>query len=279
MTSKDSVDLPVSEPVGETIARVVSISAIDPTDQELGLPPEVLADLRAHFLVEPDELTARRHLGRILAARDELTKTAAVAQPRRRVWATAAVASAISLFGTAGMAAAGVLPEPMQNLAADVVAPIGVDLPRKGPIAAGEPSPGSSTGTGRQTDPSPTTPNPDRAPDLTGPASSGSPSTTTPPVTVPAEPSPTVPDPMSPTPTTSIGGTPEGGDGADSSSAQPGDGAASTGNPGHGNNDGQGNGNAGDKGGGDSDKGEQDKGEQDKGEKDKGEQDKGEKGN
>lgn len=52
----------------------------------------------------------------------------------------AGVVFAGSLFGTAGLAAAGVLPEPVQNVAADVLARVGIEVPRSAdhPASTGE---------------------------------------------------------------------------------------------------------------------------------------------
>jgi hypothetical protein len=119
----------------------VTSGSQDPLEGE-PVSDEVSADLdalRRALVHPPSSEIATRHLSRItgdagralrgqgLASHyDEL---AARREHRRRRWAVAAVASVGVVLGTGGLAAAGVLPTPVQDVIADVARPFGLDLP------------------------------------------------------------------------------------------------------------------------------------------------------
>ncbi|MFN8041636.1 MAG: hypothetical protein U0Q07_20640 [Acidimicrobiales bacterium] len=89
----------------------------------------VAADLRQAFLVDPDPAVAQDHLAAMAAvALDRGSLAPTDGRSGRKAVAAAVVAGAV-LLGTAGLAAAGALPAPVQNAAHRLVAPIGIDLP------------------------------------------------------------------------------------------------------------------------------------------------------
>jgi hypothetical protein len=92
----------------------------------------VVEDLRAVYLVAPAPAVADAHLAAMADAfgTSELVdaRVLPIRIPRRRLVVAAAAFSAV--LGTAGLAAAGGLPAPVQNRIAAFVAPIGIAIPR-----------------------------------------------------------------------------------------------------------------------------------------------------
>lgn len=82
----------------------------------------VLQAVRTRLAEEPDELTVRRHLKAMRAA-----KPATLA---RRLLQRSAVAVAAAMVLTATLAAVGSLPGPVQEIAADAAQKVGIQLPR-----------------------------------------------------------------------------------------------------------------------------------------------------
>jgi hypothetical protein len=100
--------------------------------------PVLTAVLRGTLLAPPDEVTRRRHLAAMVAAHAETRPTAlAHHEPvrptlarrgRRRPLVAAGVAGAV-LLGSAGLAAAGQLPAPVQSRLAAAARIVGLTLP------------------------------------------------------------------------------------------------------------------------------------------------------
>src|SRR4051812_38952933 len=104
------------------------------TDADLGPALErTAADLRTAFVREPDPAVADRHVAAMVAAASAASavgSTMVVTGPsRRRQLAVAGGVVAAALAFTGGLAAAGVLPRPLQDAVADFVRPVGIDLP------------------------------------------------------------------------------------------------------------------------------------------------------
>lgn len=97
-----------------------------PTPPDLA---DVVADLKVAFLVPPDELTTRRHLAALAAAGSdhESSATRSRRSRRRRILVPIGVTGGL-ILATSGLAAADVLPAPVQRAVAAVAAPFGIDL-------------------------------------------------------------------------------------------------------------------------------------------------------
>lgn len=125
--------------------------AIPGDDERLGEIARFAQDLNRAFPVSSTEALEGTHVSamlatsRLMAANGEVVE----AQPRRQPMFTtfmhsrmakisAAVAAAMLAF--AGVAAAGVLPSPLQNAVADAVAPAGINLPGGTEVKATEPA-------------------------------------------------------------------------------------------------------------------------------------------
>ena len=134
----------------------------DPTDERL---QPVVAELRRLYLVAPAAAVEEQHLARMIAVRE--TSAAAVVAPlgriRRRRAAVAGAIVAATMAGSIGLAAAGVLPGPLQNAAAAAVRPLGLQLHTtdpEAPPAGSQPAatttvPGTGNGTGSAADDAP----------------------------------------------------------------------------------------------------------------------------
>ena len=124
----------VSCRTGWAIALVVT-EDLDTNDPSGGETPvelqDVIADLRSTFLVAPDEEVTSRHLA---AMRKEAGVTAprkfsSSPRSRRRRSLVAVGVGGGLVLATGGLAAAGVLPGPLQGTVAAVAHPFGIQLP------------------------------------------------------------------------------------------------------------------------------------------------------
>jgi hypothetical protein len=131
---------------------------------DANLLPDVQAiavDLRTVFVRDPQPETAAQHVAAMVSV------SLAPVVPLRRRRKRAAVVGAVALVGvmaSGGLAAAGVLPAPLQSGVAHLVRPIGIDLPDSGSHAgqegSGDPAPDrgqTDRAPGQQDDPSPST--------------------------------------------------------------------------------------------------------------------------
>src|SRR5262245_13412734 len=92
---------------------------------------QTIADLRDAFLAPVPDDVAARHLAVLDGAMAEL-QTDALANQRRRRHRKVAAAVGVSagfVIATGGLAAAGVLPEPVQRVIATAASPLGIHLP------------------------------------------------------------------------------------------------------------------------------------------------------
>jgi hypothetical protein len=135
----------------------------------------VVADLRAAYLVDPDELLARRHLSAMAIAAAEV----AAAEPaprrrrRRRVLVPVGVAGGL-ILATSGLAAAGVLPGPVQRAVAAAARPFGVELQTdSSPIRSDTPGAGGRTADAGSPDTGPPTSTPPVDPSQDAPGHGG----------------------------------------------------------------------------------------------------------
>ncbi len=123
----------VADDAARTIAPPVN-DEVDhlSSDPELPTPTDlvdVVADLKVAFLVPPDELTTRRHLAGLAAFRaNQQSARSRRTRRRRRILVPLGVTGGL-ILATSGLAAANVLPAPMQNAVAAVEAPFGIELP------------------------------------------------------------------------------------------------------------------------------------------------------
>ena len=106
----------------------------DLRDHDRALSPAeaaIASDLRAAFLIEPDPATAQRHVAAMGAARQAGRTRSAIslsAYRSRKGLIAAGLAGAVVL-GSAGAAAAGTLPDPLQRAVASACRPVGINLP------------------------------------------------------------------------------------------------------------------------------------------------------
>jgi hypothetical protein len=107
--------------------------------------PAIAADLRSVFVRAPSSQTAERHLAAMVSA--SVAPVVPLRSGRKRA-AVAGVVAAAAIVLTGGLAAAGVLPAPVQDRVSRLARPLGVNLPRSDDHDERvRPDPGSTTTT------------------------------------------------------------------------------------------------------------------------------------
>ncbi|MBI2705976.1 MAG: hypothetical protein HYX32_11910 [Actinobacteria bacterium] len=134
-------------------------------------------DLRRAFIVPVEPSVAQQHLDAMFATAGDRSDTVAAQRSRRkRKLLAAAGVSAGLVFATSGLAAAGVLPEPVQRAIARAASPLGIRLPDGSSLR-----PSSPDGNGNQTGPDGGGGSSDQAPASDRSSTSTAPTSTSPP--------------------------------------------------------------------------------------------------